>query len=280
MLCFHLSVFENVAYGLRARKVPEQEILRRVDQALVMVQLEGFGRRSIQQLSGGQQQRIALARALIIEPDVLLMDEPLGALDRQLRKYVQLEIRRLQQSIRRTTIYVTHDQEEALVMSDRVGVMNAGRIEQIGSPRELYNHPVNEFVARFLGESNLLRGKVQQIDGGRGWFAVESLHQILEGMVASGIRPGEDAVALIRPEAVILGPAAKEGIHGRIEEMVYLGELVSLRVRLPDGQEIWCRKMGKEEWRLKDEVRVMWNPEDMRTLPLSRNTWIGKEEKA
>ena len=130
----HLTVFENVAYGLQVRKVQKEEVCRRVNEILEMLELGGFGGRYITQLSGGQQQRVALARALVFEPDVLLMDEPLGALDRQLRKHVQLEIRRLHRKIQRTTLYVTHDQEEALVMSDRIGIMNAGNIEQIGEP--------------------------------------------------------------------------------------------------------------------------------------------------
>ncbi|MFZ9636036.1 MAG: ABC transporter ATP-binding protein, partial [Alphaproteobacteria bacterium] len=152
----HMDVFENVAYGLRVRRVAAGDMNRRVADALAMVRLDGYERRAIHELSGGQQQRVALARAMVIEPDLLLMDEPLGALDRQLRKHVQLEIRRLHVARRRTTIYVTHDQEEALVMSDRVAVMSQGRLEQVGTPTELYRNPVNAFVATFLGESNLL----------------------------------------------------------------------------------------------------------------------------
>src|SRR5690606_29076190 len=148
----NLDVFENVAYGLKVRKYPAAKIRERVAEALAMVQLDGYGQRAIHQLSGGQQQRVALARAIMIEPAVLLMDEPLGALDRQLRKHVQLEIRRLHLKAPRTTISVTHDQEEALVMSDRVAIMSQGRVEQIGTPHDLYAAPKNTFVARFLGE--------------------------------------------------------------------------------------------------------------------------------
>ncbi len=148
----HMSVFDNVAYGLRVRGVGSTEIARRVERALTMVQLGGLSGRRIPQLSGGQQQRVALARAMVIEPAVLLMDEPLGALDRQLRKHVQLEIRRLHREFGSTTLYVTHDQEEALVMSDRIGIMRNGQIEQIDTPENLYRRPANAFVAEFLGE--------------------------------------------------------------------------------------------------------------------------------
>lgn len=151
----HMTVFGNVSYGLKVRRIPRVEITRRVDEVLGLMQLEAFADRSVQTLSGGQQQRVALARALVIEPDVLLMDEPLGALDKQLRKAVQLELRRMHQKRGRTTIYVTHDQEEALILSDRVAVLAAGRVQQIGSASDLYERPANAFVAGFIGESNL-----------------------------------------------------------------------------------------------------------------------------
>ena len=155
-----------------------------------MTRLDGFGERAIRELSGGQQQRVALARAMVIQPDILLMDEPLGALDRQLRKEVQFEIRRLHAARPRTTIYVTHDQEEALVMSDRIAVMRAGRIVQIGSGAELYERPVDTFVARFLGESNLLAGTVASLSGGRATLTVPGLAQPLEGRAAAGLAIG------------------------------------------------------------------------------------------
>ena len=148
----HMDVRENIAYGLRVRKVREPEFGQRIQAALDIVQLQGLERRPVQQLSGGQQQRVALARAMIISPDLLLMDEPLGALDRQLRKHVQLEIRRLHAATPRTTLYVTHDQEEALVMSDRVAIMRRGALDQVGTPRELYEAPRNAFIATFLGK--------------------------------------------------------------------------------------------------------------------------------
>ena len=264
----HLSVFENVAYGLRVRRIPKQDIRRRVDEVLDMVQLTGLETRAIQQLSGGQQQRVALARALVFEPDVLLMDEPLGALDRQLRKYVQLEIRRLHKKLQGTALYVTHDQEEALVMSDRIGIMKAGRIVQIGTPKELYDLPNNDFVASFLGESNLLRGCLQKIVGNHGWLAIESLRLVIEGIVADGMHLGEGAVAMIRPEAISIRSDAKAGLQAKVEEIVYLGELISVKLRLPNGQEIWARKFAREGWfHTEGEVLVVWNTDDMRIMP-------------
>ena len=154
----HLNVYENIAFGLRIKKVSEKEIVRRVGEMLELVNLTGFEKRSIQRLSGGQQQRVAIARALVNHPKILLLDEPLGALDLKLRKDMQTELRKIQQALELTFVYVTHDQEEALTMSDTVVVMNNGHIQQIGSPIDIYNEPVNAFVADFIGESNLLRG--------------------------------------------------------------------------------------------------------------------------
>ena len=206
-----MTVAENVAYGLTVRRRPRAEIKARVDAALATVELGGFGDRAIQQLSGGQQQRVALARALVIEPDVLLMDEPLGALDRQLRRNVQLELRRLHEERRRTTLYVTHDQEEALILSDRVAVMRAGRIEQLGPVADLYNNPANSFVASFIGHTNILRGR---IDDSAGTVALDgggTLRCRTEGEV------GPDVAISIRPEDIALAkkaaPANGDGMN-------------------------------------------------------------------
>jgi len=239
----HMTVFENVAYGLRVRRIDRAEIERRVTDTLAMVQLGGFGDRAITRLSGGQQQRVALARAMVIEPDILLMDEPLGALDRQLRKDVQLEIRRLHIARPRTTIYVTHDQEEALVMSDRIAVMRAGRIVQAGSGRDLYERPLDVFVARFLGESNLIPGIVASLDDGTAGLRVDGLTKPIEGRATQGLCLHQPAFALIRPESV--RPIA-DGIQATVVERVYLGEIIALRLRLPNAQELWCRRFAAE----------------------------------
>ncbi|MBI3708243.1 MAG: ABC transporter ATP-binding protein [Proteobacteria bacterium] len=261
----HLAVFENVAYGLHARGVPAADIARRVESALEMVRLSGYGGRTIRQLSGGQQQRVALARALVIEPDVLLMDEPLGALDRQLRQHVQLEIRRLHRQHGRTTIYVTHDQEEALVMSDRIAIMRDGRVEQIDSAETLYRRPRSAFVAGFLGESNLLRGTIAGIDGVDARLRVDGFDDVIVGHAADGLKAGARAAALIRPEAVKLAPDAR--IKARVIEAIYLGELLALRLSLANGQVILCRRFACDGVPEGDKIGIVWQPADVRILP-------------
>jgi ABC-type Fe3+/spermidine/putrescine transport system ATPase subunit len=259
----HMSVAENVAYGLTARKLAREEIARRVADVLHMIRLDGYGERAIRELSGGQQQRVALARAMVIQPDILLMDEPLGALDRQLRKEVQFEIRRLHAARPRTTIYVTHDQEEALVMSDRIAVMRAGRIVQIGSGADLYERPVDTFVARFLGESNLLAGTVGTLAAGRATLDVPGLAEPIEGRAAAGLRAGATASALLRPETVRVQPG---GLAARIVERVYLGELVAVRLSLASGHELWSRRLASE-WSGRDGVEIGWDASAISILP-------------
>jgi ABC-type Fe3+/spermidine/putrescine transport system ATPase subunit len=259
----HMNVAENIAYGLKVRRLPREAIARKVEEVLEMLHLGGYGGRAIRALSGGQQQRVALARAIIIEPDILLMDEPLGALDRQLRKDVQLEIRRMHVARPRTTLYVTHDQEEALVMSDRIAVMRGGRVVQSGSGKELYERPVDSFVARFLGESNLLPGKVVSIDAGRATLAVAGFDKPVIGRATNGIAPGRQASALIRPEHV--RPQAA-GTTARVLERVYLGELVALRLVLSHGLELWCRRYAWEA-PASDVTEIGWDAEHVSILP-------------
>ncbi len=262
----HMTVEKNVAYGLKVRGVAQPEIVRRVAEALAQVQLESFGKRTIQQMSGGQQQRVALARALVIEPDVLLMDEPLGALDRQLRKTVQLELRRLHEAHRRTTIYVTHDQEEALVLSDRVAVMRDGRIMQIGTAAELYGHPADVFVAGFIGESNLLPAKVTAIMGQVVEAEVPALGRRVTAGLLPGLVVGGAAKLLIRPEHLLLD-APGEAIEATVEETVYLGELLALALVLRDGTKVWLRRFADREIPRGSRVRVGWQPDALRILP-------------
>jgi len=259
----HMTVAENVAYGLTVRRLAREEIARRVAEVLRMTRLDGYGDRAIRELSGGQQQRVALARAMVIQPDILLMDEPLGALDRQLRKEVQLEIRRLHAARPRTTIYVTHDQEEALVMSDRIAVMRAGRIVQIGSGTDLYERPVDTFVAGFLGESNLIAGTVSAIADGRATLVVPGLAQPLEGRAADGLSVGAPASALLRPETV---RAHAGGLSARVAERVYLGELVAVRLSLANGHDLWSRRLISE-WNGRDVVEVGWDASAISILP-------------
>jgi ABC-type Fe3+/spermidine/putrescine transport system ATPase subunit len=277
----HMNVGENVSYGLRAQGRPAGEINRRVDAALETVRLTGFAGRPVGALSGGQQQRVALARAMVIEPSILLMDEPLGALDRQLRKDVQLEIRRLHLGQPRTTIYVTHDQEEALVMSDRIAVMRAGRIVQVGSGRDLYQRPADTFVARFLGESNLLPGRVVSMTGTRAELVIDGLHGPFAGQASDGLAVGTSASMLIRPEHVRRQPG---GIKARVIEAIYLGELTALRLQIANSPrgvaplanvpesaacaalEVWSRQ---NDWNatVDETVEIGWDPELVSILP-------------
>ncbi len=266
----HMSVFDNVAYGLRVRGVANPDLQNRVVRALEMVQLAAFGGRGIRQLSGGQQQRVALARALVIEPSVLLMDEPLGALDRQLRKRVQLEIRRLHREFGRTTLFVTHDQEEALSMSDRIGVMRDGRIEQIGKPNDLYLRPANVFVASFLGESNILDGRVVELADGKARLHSANLGREFVGDAAPGLVVGAEAAALIRPEHVALDAATDAGkLSGHIREVVHLGEILAIRLVLSSGQDFWLRCFSGTGMPAEGrETRLTWADRDVRIVPL------------
>ncbi len=224
----HLTVFENVAFGLRRRKVPEAEITRRVTTALEMVQLGHLAQRLPRQMSGGQQQRVALARALVIEPDVLLLDEPLSNLDAKLRQDVRVEIRRLQQSLGLTTIMVTHDQEEAMTMGDRLVVMSGGLVQQTGSPRELYQRPANRFVAGFVGRSNFLAGQAR----GTGFVTAS-------GWSLQGERDlGAAGTLMLRPEAIQVGQSGVNDAQGVIEAVTYLGAATELSLRLDGGDVI------------------------------------------
>jgi spermidine/putrescine ABC transporter ATP-binding subunit len=232
----HMSVFENVAFPLRMRRMGRAAIAERVGRTLELVQLGRLGERRIQQISGGQQQRVALARALVFEPPVLLMDEPLGALDRKLREQMQLEIKRLQRSLGLTVLYVTHDQEEALVLSDRVAVLNEGLVHQVGSPAEVYERPATAFVAAFVGESNFLAAVAEAVTPDRVTLRVDGLERPVHAPAAA-VATGQPVRVMVRPEAVRLGPpdagaGADNALPGRIEEVVYLGQAVRYLVRV------------------------------------------------
>src|SRR5512133_4157680 len=199
----HMTVYQNVAFGLEMEGADKQEIEKRVKRALEMVQLTGMERRKPKQLSGGQQQRVAVARALVKVPDVLLLDEPLGALDLKLRKEMQLELKALQQQLGITFIYVTHDQEEAMTMSDRIAVMSKGKVRQMGTPVEIYERPANQFVADFIGESNFFEGRIKTLSKDEASVFVHSLNAELTGIpISQGLVKGEDVVVSIRPEKI------------------------------------------------------------------------------
>src|SRR5262245_29536774 len=228
----HMSVAKNVAYGLHVRGLARQEVDRRVEQALKLVRMEGFGERRPTQLSGGQQQRVALARALVIQPRVLLLDEPLSNLDARLRDEMREEIRRLHDETRLTMVYVTHDQKEALALADRLALMNRGRLVQVGKPREVYDRPATRFAANFLGDSNFLPGTVREVDEKE--CAVETAVGLLRGL-PSQERPvvGAAVVCSVRPHALALNalPDAANRIDGQVTRVAFLGELVQLSVR-------------------------------------------------
>ncbi len=232
----HLTIAENIAYGLRERRVDRTTIQRRVREMLELVALQGFDNRYPRQLSGGQQQRVALARSLVIEPAVLLLDEPLGALDLKLRRQMQLELKRLQSQVGITFIYVTHDQEEALTMSDQIAVMNHGRIEQIGTPEELYERPRTRFVADFLGAANVLPAIVRAADATSACLEVAGRPVTIQ---RPGLRPGQEIALVLRPHWVIPQPAHEQAQwQGRIVERVYKGSTISYRVQLDEAISI------------------------------------------
>jgi len=229
----HLSVRENVAFGLRERRVPAAEIERRVAEALELVRLDARGRQRPAELSGGMQQRVALARALVYRPRVLLLDEPLAALDKKLREEMRDELRAIQRSVGITTVFVTHDQAEALGLADRIAVMNHGRIEQLGEPREIYERPATRFVADFIGASTVLRGRATAAD--RVTIAAASV-QVLGGQA---LREGAEVELAIRPERVrLVSEPGANVLEARAEGLVYQGAQTELTARLPDGQRV------------------------------------------
>jgi spermidine/putrescine transport system ATP-binding protein len=231
----HMSVRENVGYGLRMRGVPSAEITRRVTEALEMVRLTELGTRAPRQLSGGQQQRVALARALVNRPRVLLLDEPLGALDLKLRKEMQLELKHLNRRLGITFIYVTHDQEEALTMSDRIALMRNGRIEQLSTPREMYEQPASRYVADFIGETNLLRGVVTRAGAGRVELRLSA--GSLEAVAGRDWKAGDEAWLAVRPEHVkpVTTPGVANRIAVTVSDVVFTGVVTRVYTTLDDG---------------------------------------------
>ncbi|WP_144186184.1 ABC transporter ATP-binding protein [Elioraea rosea] len=263
----HLTVAQNVSFPLEMRHVPKAERQRRVAEALALVELAEYGERLPRQLSGGQQQRVALARAIVFNPRLLLLDEPFGALDRKLREVMQLEVRRLQRRLKLTTLFITHDQEEALILSDRIAVMNAGRIEQIGLPGDVYARPTTRFVADFVGESNLLEGTL--LDAG----AAEVPRFGRVALAADGAQPGTRATLLVRPEALRVGADAAglaNRATGRIVETVFLGLSVKLRMALEGGLELLARLPLRPSEPLPvaegEEVPIGFSPEDVHVI--------------
>jgi spermidine/putrescine transport system ATP-binding protein len=267
----HLNVFENVAFGLRRRKVSSEDIETRVGRALKLVDLEGFEKRKPGQMSGGQQQRVALARALVNEPEVLLLDEPLGALDLKLRKQMQLELKRIQQEVGITFIYVTHDQEEAMTMSDRFAVMRNGKIEQIGPPEEVYEDPQTEFVASFLGASNLLDGELKEKTNGESSILLAGGDLVHLPSERAPFGSGATVKVGVRPEKITIGPddgspvtSGWNAVSGLLRMSTYIGVSHQYQVEGPGGHEltVWVQNLGAEPApRPGERVRLSWQRE-------------------
>jgi spermidine/putrescine transport system ATP-binding protein len=261
----HMTVFDNVAFGLKMKKVPKDEIQERVTKALKLVQLEEYGNRKPKQLSGGQQQRIAIARAIVNNPKVLLLDEPLGALDLKLRKQMQLELKHLQQTLNITFIYVTHDQEEALTMSDRIVVMNKGKIEQIGLPYEIYERPQTRFVADFIGQTNILEGTVTAINGEQA--TMKYADQVIEIPNTTDVTLNEEVYISVRPEKIKLSETPFEGsinLKGTFKEKIYVGSVTKIVVTMANGQDITVNESHDkiEELTNTNDVYVSWSPKN------------------
>jgi spermidine/putrescine ABC transporter ATP-binding subunit len=265
----HMTVQRNVAFPLRMRGVPREEISRRVDQALELVQLRGLAQRLPAQLSGGQQQRVALARALVFAPPLLLMDEPLGALDKKLRVDLQIEIKRIQREIGSTMLYVTHDQEEALSMSDRVAVMNHGRIEQVETPGRIYEQPNTRFVADFLGTSNFIAATVEAV-GATGALRTRSGLR-LEAALPPERRIGDRLNLSLRPERIRLLPAEAAGalVRGTVIEASFFGNMQRYLVRIDAGETLIATRpsLGEPMVPAGSAVGLSWEPRDTWTIP-------------
>jgi len=267
----HLTIYENVAFGLRRKRVKDSEIKSRVTAMLKLVELPGYDKRKPTQISGGQAQRVALARALINKPAVLLLDEPLGALDLKLRKQMQVELKRIQQEVGITFIYVTHDQEEAMTMSDRIAVMNSGRFEQLGDPEQLYERPTTRFVAGFLGVSNLLPGTA---DGGSDGYVVVKLADDTRVRVPSALVNGSSSIDIgVRPEKIRLTsrekpePSGSNLMRGVIRDASYLGVSTQYIVEATGGMQLTVYEQNVERatkaelWAPGEEVNLSWLPE-------------------
>jgi putative spermidine/putrescine transport system ATP-binding protein len=267
----HMTVAENLAYPLRVRKLSKAEIGAKVERALDMVQLQPFANRRPGMLSGGQQQRVAVARALVFDPDIVLMDEPLGALDKQLREQMQFEIKHIHEQLGVTVVYVTHDQSEALTMSNRIAVFNDGIIQQLAPPTDLYERPQNAFVAQFIGENNRLHGTVRSVDGEKCKVELGDGSVIAASRINVS-RDGEQSTLSLRPERVEVNPAKNKYpnlFEGRVEELIYLGDHIRTRVSLC-GHDDFVVKIPNSAMHAAlnagDVARFGWAAEDCRAL--------------
>ena len=266
----HMTVYENLAFPLKVRKFSKDETDKKVEKALSMVSLSGFGSRMPGQLSGGQQQRVAVARALVFDPAVVLMDEPLGALDKNLRESMQYEIKHIHESIGVTVVYVTHDQSEALTMSNRIAVFNDGKVQQLSSPDKLYEEPVNSFVAEFIGENNTFQGEVADISGKKCKIKLNSGDEILANPIRVKSK-GEKSIVSLRPERAIIDPDDKmdNKFTGKIEEVIYHGDHTRVRLNLLDNHEFILKvpnSSARMDIKLGNKIKIGWNSFDARAL--------------
>ncbi len=260
----HMTVFENLAFPLEIRKMPKDAIKQQVEKILSIVRLEAFASRRISQLSGGQQQRVAVARAITFEPQIVLMDEPLGALDKNLREEMQFEIKHLHERLGITIVYVTHDQSEAITMSDRVAVFNDGKIQQHSSPEVLYEKPENIFVANFIGENNNIMGELKGREGDMATVAVKDT--ILTGNCTSTVGEGKSVIISIRPEKVVIDSendqANNNNIQGVVEEAIYMGDHTRLRINVLGNDEFIVKILNnqlKTHYHAGDTLKLSWN---------------------
>jgi len=268
----HLTVAENIAFPLRMRKFSQKIIKKETRRVLDMVKLSAeYESRYPKQLSGGQQQRIALVRSLVFNPSVLLMDEPLGALDKKLREHMQIELKKIQKELNITVIYVTHDQSEALNMSDIIAVLNEGRLQQVGSPRDLYENPANLFVADFIGESNFIKGQVTSAQDRTYWVATDVECEI-KAMSDRPFAKGSEVIVTLHPEKIHILSSEDKSMNimrGRITEVVYLGEITKYYVSLKNGQTLLTRhhnKSGIKDYQVGEDVFIGWAYDDCRLI--------------
>jgi spermidine/putrescine transport system ATP-binding protein len=262
----HMNIYNNVAFGLKMKKMAPEVIREKVKKILDMVQLSGYENRKPDQLSGGQKQRIAIARALVNQPKVLLLDEPLGALDLKLRKQMQLELKHLQQKLGLTFVYVTHDQEEALTMSDRIAIMNKGRIEQLGTSEEIYERPKTKFVADFIGETNLIKGIIEK-GSNRDYLVTKN---VKIPVVANEIHDGEEMYLALRPERITISRELSNpspfSLSAHFKEIVYIGSLVKIVFTLVNGDDVVVTEQAGDPvlddgFYVGQELRLNWKPE-------------------
>ncbi len=273
----HMTVYDNIAYGLRIKKVKKAVVHEKVMAILNLVQLGGFEKRYPAQLSGGQKQRVAIARALVNEPQVLLLDEPLGALDLKLRKQMQLELKQLQRKLKITFIYVTHDQEEALAMSDRIAVMNLGVLEQVGSPEDIYERPASRFVATFIGETNLFEGQIAAINGEDIRVTVESGEVSVRG---KDFAKGELVAVSVRPERMQYSTEPVDGftLQAVVTEQVYVGSVQKTIASLPNGNSLRIERLAGQSLPASGVIYPYWDKEDARLIRSLSQEFYGKVE--